>query len=103
MGQSRQESQGQVRQAEAELAAAEAALAQQEAAYKLAVFDRDAYTKLAKSGAVSERQGKQAETTAETQAALVARPAGGSSPHRAAVAQAKARWLIRRSSRRKAA
>ena len=78
VGQSRQESQGQVRQAEAELAAAEAALAQQEASYKMAVFDRDAYTKLAKSGAVSERQGKQAETTAETQAALVssARTAG---------------------------
>ncbi|HYP04891.1 MAG TPA: HlyD family efflux transporter periplasmic adaptor subunit, partial [Bryobacteraceae bacterium] len=71
-GQARQQSQGQVRQAQAELAAAEAALAQQEAAHKLAVFDRDAYVKLAKSGAVSERQGKQAETSAETQAALVA-------------------------------
>jgi HlyD family secretion protein len=71
-GQARRQSQGQIRQAEAELSAAEAALAQQEAAYKLAVFDRDAYMKLAKSGAVSERQGKQAETNAETQAALVA-------------------------------
>jgi HlyD family secretion protein len=70
-GQARQQSQGQIRQAEAELAAAEAALAQQEAAYKLAVFDRDAYVKLAKSGAVSERQGKLAETNAETQFALV--------------------------------
>jgi HlyD family secretion protein len=47
-------------------------LAQQEAAYKLALFDKDAYTRLAQTGAVSERQGKQAETTAETQAALVA-------------------------------
>jgi HlyD family secretion protein len=47
-------------------------LAQQEAAYKLALFDQDAYTRLAKTGAVSERQGKQAVTTAETQAALVA-------------------------------
>jgi HlyD family secretion protein len=71
-GQATQQSQGQVRQSLAELAAAESALAQQEAAYKLAVFDRDAYVKLAKSGAVSERQGKQAETNAETQAALVA-------------------------------
>ena len=90
VSQSRQESQGQVRQAEAELAAAEAALAQQEASYKLAEFDRDAYTKLAKSGAVSERQGKQAETTAETQAALVSSARRRVESARAAVAQAKA-------------
>lgn len=70
-GQVRRQSQGQILQAEAELAAAEAALAQQEAAHKLALFDRDAYTKLAKSGAVSERQGRQAEVGADTQAALV--------------------------------
>lgn len=72
VGQAEQQSQGQVRQADAELAAAEANLAREEAAYKLAQFDREAYTKLAKSGAVSERQGRQAETTAETQAAVVA-------------------------------
>ena len=71
-GQSKVDSKGRVGQAQGELAAAEADLAQQEAAYKLAVFDKDAYTRLAQSGAVSERQGKQAETTAETQAALVA-------------------------------
>ncbi len=70
--QSKVDSKGRVSQAQAELAAAEADLAQQEAAYKLALFDKDAYMKLAQSGAVSERQGKQAETTAETQAALVA-------------------------------
>ena len=64
-------SSGRISQAEAELAAAEADLAQQEAAYKLALFDKEAYTKLAQSGAVSERQGKQAVTTAETQEALV--------------------------------
>jgi HlyD family secretion protein len=90
VSQSRQESQGQVRQAEAELAAAEAALAQQEASYKLAEFDRDAYTKLAKSGAVSERQGKQAETNAETQAALVNSARRRVESARAAVSQAKA-------------
>jgi len=57
--------QEQLRQGEAEVA-------QQEAAYQLAVFDKEAYTRLAKSGAVSERQGKQAETTADQQAAVVA-------------------------------
>jgi len=71
-GQSTVDAKGRVSQAQAELAAAEAELAQQEAAYKLALFDQDAYTRLAKTGAVSERQGKQAVTTAETQGALVA-------------------------------
>lgn len=62
---------GRVRQAEADLAAADAGLAQQEASYHLAVFDRDAYTRLAQSGAVSERQGKQAVATADQQEAAV--------------------------------
>lgn len=71
-GQSKTDASGRVSQAEAELAAAESDLAQQEASYKLALFDKDAYTKLAQTGAVSERQGKQAETTAEAEAAAVA-------------------------------
>jgi HlyD family secretion protein len=62
---------GRVRQAEAEVAAAEQELAQQEASYQIAAFDRDAYTRLAKSGAVSERQGRQAASTADTQLAAV--------------------------------
>ncbi len=66
------DAEGRVSQAEAELAQAEAQLAQQEASLKLALYDRDAYTKLAADGAVSERQGKSAQTTAETQQALVA-------------------------------
>lgn len=66
------DSQGRVRQAEADMAAAESDLAQQQAAYQLAAFDRDAYTALAKTGAVSERQGKQSVSTAEQQAAAVA-------------------------------
>lgn len=61
-----------VHQAEAELSASEAELAQQEASLKLAIFDRDAYTRLAQTGAVSERQGRQAIATAETQQAVVA-------------------------------
>lgn len=50
----------------------QAEVAQQEASYQLAQFDKDAYTRLAKSGAVSERQGKQAESAADQQAAAVA-------------------------------
>jgi HlyD family secretion protein len=60
-----------VRQAEAELAGAEAQLAQQEASLKLAAWDREAYSKLAKDGAVSDRQGRLATITAETQEAVV--------------------------------
>jgi HlyD family secretion protein len=44
------DAQGQVRQAEADLATAEASLAQQQAAYQNAVFNRDAYTRLAQQG-----------------------------------------------------
>jgi HlyD family secretion protein len=54
------------------MAAAEADAAQQQAAYELAAFDRDAHTPLAKTGAVSERQGKQSVSTAGQQAAAVA-------------------------------
>jgi HlyD family secretion protein len=70
-GQAAMDAEGRVRQAEAELASAEAELAQQEAALKLALFDRDAYTRLAQTGAVSERQGKQAIAAAEQQEAVV--------------------------------
>jgi HlyD family secretion protein len=62
---------GRVQQAEADLASAQAQLAQQLAAYQIAVFDRDAYVRLAESGAVSERQSKQAISTADQQAAAV--------------------------------
>jgi HlyD family secretion protein len=71
VGQSRLDTEGHVRQAEADLATAQSELAQQEAAYQIAAFDKDAYTRLAKSGAVSERQGLQASTTADQQAAVV--------------------------------
>ena len=66
------DAQGRVRQAEADVAAAESDLAQQEAAYQLAAFDKEAYTALAKTGAVSERQGKQSVSAADQQAAAVA-------------------------------
>jgi len=72
VGQSKLDTEGHVGQAQADLATAQAELAQQQAAYQIASFDRDAYTRLAKTGAVSERQGLQASTTADQQAAVVA-------------------------------
>ena len=50
----------------------EATVEQQEASYQLALFDKEAYTRLARTGAVSERQGRQAQSTADQQAAAVA-------------------------------
>jgi HlyD family secretion protein len=71
-GQAKSDAEGRVRQAQADSAASEADLAQQEASYQLALFDKDAYTRLARSGAVSERQGLQANASAAQQAAAVA-------------------------------
>lgn len=70
--QARTDAEGRVRQAESEVVAAEAELAKQEAAYRIAAFDRDAYTRLAATGAVSERRGREASSTAEQQTAAVA-------------------------------
>jgi len=70
--QSKNDADGRVRQAEADLAAAQAQLAQQQGSMKIAAFDRDAYTKLAKDGAVTQRQGEQATSTAVAQEAAVA-------------------------------
>jgi len=72
VGQSKLDTEGHVGQAEADLATAQAELAQQQAAYQIAAFNSDAYTRLAKTGAVSEQQGLQASTTADQQAAVVA-------------------------------
>jgi HlyD family secretion protein len=69
--QSKVDAAGRVSQAEASVAAAESDLAQLEASLTLAQFDNEAYQKLAKSGAVSERQGKQASATADQQTAAV--------------------------------
>ncbi len=70
-GQAETDAAGRVRQAQADLTATEADLAQQQAALKLAEFNRDAYMKLAKTGAVSEQQGLQAEAAADQQQAAV--------------------------------
>jgi HlyD family secretion protein len=69
--QSKTDAAGKVRNAEAGVAAAESDLAQVEAQLKLAQFDNEAYQKLVKTGAVSERQGKQAAATADQQEAAV--------------------------------
>jgi HlyD family secretion protein len=63
---------GRVTQAQSDIAAAESDLAQQEASLKMAVFDNDAYQKLVKTGAASERQATQAAATAAQQTAAVA-------------------------------
>jgi membrane fusion protein YbhG len=70
--QARIDASGRVRQAEGEVVAAEAELARQEASYRIAAFDRDAYTRLAATGAVAERKGVEAASTAEQQTAAVA-------------------------------
>jgi HlyD family secretion protein len=70
--QSKVDTEGRVRQAEADLAAAEADLHQREASYQIALFDKEAYTRLAQTGAASERQGRQATATADQEAAAVA-------------------------------
>lgn len=84
------DAEGRVSQAEADLAAAEADLARQEASLQLASFDRDAYTRLAQTGAVSERQGKEAATNADQQAAAVAAAKRRVEAARGAVTTAKA-------------
>jgi HlyD family secretion protein len=71
-GQSSMDAEGRVRQAQADLTAAEADLTQQQAALRLAEFNRDAYSRLAKTGAASQQQGLQAEVQADQQAAVVA-------------------------------
>jgi HlyD family secretion protein len=70
--QSKVDAAGRVKQAEAELAAAESELAQQEASYQIAQFDQQAYTRLAKTGAASERQAQEAISNAGQRAAAVA-------------------------------
>jgi HlyD family secretion protein len=88
--QARLDAEGRVREAEAELAAADAQLAREQAAYQIAAFDRDAYAKLAKTGAASERQEKQARSTADQQEASVAAAQRRSDASKAAVATARA-------------
>jgi HlyD family secretion protein len=72
MEQAKIDAQGRVAQARQDMASALADLIQQEAAYNLALFDRESYSRLARTGAVSERQGREAVSKAAQQAAVVA-------------------------------
>ncbi len=63
---------GRVREAEANYTAAQADYAQQQAAYRLALFDKNANEQLWRSGAISERDARQSESTADQLAAVVA-------------------------------
>jgi HlyD family secretion protein len=69
--QSKVDADGRVRQAEAQVATAEANLSQAQAAYEQARYDVDRFTRLAKTGDVSDRQREQAQTTAQSQLAVV--------------------------------
>jgi HlyD family secretion protein len=69
--QARTDAEGRVREAEARLAAAEAQLAQAEATHEQAKWDREAFTKLLQTGAVAAQEAKRAETTEESQRAVV--------------------------------
>jgi HlyD family secretion protein len=69
--QARQDAAGRVRQAEAQVATSEANLSQAQAAYEQTRYDLDRFTKLARTGDVSDRQREQAKTAAESQAAVV--------------------------------
>ncbi|HKY29858.1 MAG TPA: HlyD family efflux transporter periplasmic adaptor subunit [Pyrinomonadaceae bacterium] len=69
--QARLDAEGRVNQAEAQVAQAEAQLVQAEASFNQARYDEERYTTLAGDGDVPERTGRQARSTAETQAAAV--------------------------------
>jgi len=69
--QAKQDAEGRVHQAEAQVATAEANLSQAQAAYEQARYDVDRFTRLARTGDVSDRQREQAKTAAESQAAVV--------------------------------
>jgi HlyD family secretion protein len=69
--QARQDAEGRVHQAEAQVATAEANLSQAQAGYEQARYDLEKFTRLARTGDVSDRQREQAKTTAESQSAAV--------------------------------
>ncbi len=71
VAQARQDAEGRVHQAEAQVATAEANLSQAQAAYEQTRYDVERFTRLARTGDVSDRQREQAKTAAESQAAVV--------------------------------
>ena len=71
-GQATVDAGGRVNQAEAELSAAEADLAQQRASLQLAIFDRDAYTRLAQIGRSFRKTRQTSRNNGGRQQAVVA-------------------------------
>jgi len=69
--QARLDAEGRVRQAESQVATAEANLSQARASYEQARYDAEKFTKLARTGDVSDRQREQAHTAEQSQAAVV--------------------------------
>lgn len=69
--QARIDAEGKVAEAQARVAAAEATLAQSEANLAQARYDAERFSRLAEQGDVSEREGRQYQTTARAQAAVV--------------------------------
>lgn len=65
------QAEGQVAQAQSQISQAEAQLAQAELNLKQARYDEEKFTRLFRTGDVSERQMKQAQTTADAQAKVV--------------------------------
>lgn len=69
--QARLDARGRVSQAESQVAAAESQLAQAESNYQQAQYDAEKFERLFKTGDVSERQYKQAQTTLASQLSIV--------------------------------
>lgn len=88
--QAKLDAQGRVRQAEEQVATAEANLSQAQAVYEQARYDLERFTRLAKTGDVSDREREQARTTAEAQAAVVESMKKQVAAMRAAVTAARA-------------
>jgi len=88
--QSQLDAEGRVSQAKAEVAAAEANLAKARATYGQAKYDKEKFTQLARYGVVSEREGVQSISTAESQEAVVAASEREVEAARAALVAAKA-------------
>ncbi len=88
--QAQTDAQGRVTEAEAQIAAAEAELARARATYQQARYDKERFTELARHGVVSEREGQQSITAAESQEAVVAAAERRVEAARGALATAKA-------------
>ena len=89
--QSKVDADGRVRQADADLATAEAQLAQQQAVYQLALFDKEAYTRLAEIGrGVGTRRASRPRRPPISRRRQWPQPSGASKPRRARLATASA-------------